>query len=374
MKYFVIAGEASGDLHASNLMKGIRKADQKAVFTAWGGDLMHNQGAEVLKHIRELAFMGFTEVLMNIGTIFRNLSLAKQHILQHKPDALILVDYPGFNMRIAKWAHSMGIRVFYYISPNVWAWKTNRVHHFKKYCEKLFVILPFEKEFYNKFGIDVVYHGHPLVDAVEAHNHPGFNKFCSTHNLSAKPIIALLAGSRKQEISKMLPQMLKLVDEFSEYQFVIAGAPAIERQYYEKYISGSHVALIMNKTYDVLSCATAGIVVSGTATLEAALFKMPQVVGYRAGLISAIIARMLMKVKFISLVNLIMQRQVVTELLQFRFNSKNLAIELQKILPGTTRRSVLQQDYESLAKILGESGASQRVGFDIVTRLQHEIV
>ena len=372
MKYFVVAGEASGDLHASNLAEGIRLHDKEAVFEAWGGDLMANKGITIHKHIRELAFMGFTEVLANIRTIFRNIALVKEQIVQFSPDALILVDYPGFNMRIAKWAHQQDIKVYYYISPNVWAWKSGRVHHFEKYCEKLFVILPFEKDFYKKFNIDVEYEGHPLIDAIEGFRE-NKSSIVNIEQTDNRPVIALLAGSRKQEIKRMLPIMLKLPDYFPDYRFIVAGAPAIDQSYYDSFLKGSKVGLVMNQTYALLSQATAGVIVSGTATLETAIFGIPQVVGYRAGLISALIAGAVMKVKYISLPNLILNKKAVTELLQYKFNEKRLVEELQRILPQKPAREEMLADYAKLHQMLGQRGASMRVGEKIVVMLKNEV-
>lgn len=366
MKYFIIAGEASGDLHASNMMKGIRQYDAEAQFTGWGGDLMQAGGLHLLKHIRELAFMGFTEVVVNLRTILRNFDLVKLQIIEYQPDALLLVDYPGFNMRMAKWAKMQGIKVYYYISPNVWAWKSNRVFHFKKYCEKLFVILPFEQEFYSRYYIDVVYEGHPLIDAVESHRKITFNEFCAENSLDGRPVIALLAGSRKQEISRMLPIMLSVVDDFPQYQFVVAGSPGIDKDYYSQYLRQAGAVLVMNKTYDVLSHAEIGLIKSGTATLEAALLDVPQAVCYKAGLISVLIAAMVKKVKYISLVNLIMNKACVTELLQFRLNRSNLKKEIASLLPDTARRKQMLNDYADLRNRLGDPGSTVRVGAQIV--------
>jgi len=371
MKYFIIAGEASGDLHASNMMKGIQSHDAAAEFTGWGGDLMQAGGLQLLKHIRDLAFMGFTEVIANLPTIMRNFDLAKSQILVHRPDALILVDYPGFNMRMAKWAKQQGLKVYYYISPNVWAWKTNRVHQFKKYCEKLFVILPFEKEFYKRFDIEVVYEGHPLIDAVENHHKVGFNEFCSENGLDNRPVFALLAGSRKQEISRMLPVMLSVVDYYPHYQFVVAGSPGIDVSYYAEFMKGTPAKLVMNRTYDVLSHAEIGLIKSGTATLEAALFDVPQVVCYKAGLISVLIAAMVKKVKYISLVNLIMNKKLVTELLQYQMNTQRLKSEIDLLLPQTEQRKILKAEYAKLRLQLGSPGSTERVGAQIVNLLSN---
>lgn len=360
MKYYIIAGEPSGDLHAGNLIRALRTKDSDASFRAWGGELMEAQGAEIVKHYRDLAFMGFAEVIMNLRTILKNIEFCKADIEQFKPDVIILVDYPGFNLRIAKFAKSLGIQVFYYISPQIWAWKQSRVEQIRDHVDEMYVILPFEKEFYRKFGVDVHFVGHPLIDAVAEFNEkfddlPAFRK---THNLSEKPIVALLPGSRKQEISKMLPLMLELATNFPQYEFIVAGAPSQDRDYYESFIGSTGVKLLSGQTYQLLYCSHAALVTSGTATLETAIFRVPQVVCYRAGSISYVIARQLVKIKYISLVNLIMDRELVKELIQSELNLKNLSKAFALIAQPGEARERLIADYILLYEKLGGAGAS----------------
>jgi len=360
MKYYIIAGEPSGDLHAGNLIRALRAKDAHATFRAWGGELMEAQGAEIVKHYRDLAFMGFAEVIMNLRTILKNIEFCKADIEQFKPDVIILVDYPGFNLRIAKFAKSLGIRVFYYISPQIWAWKQSRVEQIRDHVDEMYVILPFEKDFYRKFGVDVHFVGHPLIDAVAEFNEkfddlPTFRK---KHNLSDKPIVALLPGSRKQEISKMLPLMLELATNFPQYEFIVAGAPSQDRDYYESFIGSTGVKLLSGQTYQLLYCSNAALVTSGTATLETAIFRVPQVVCYRAGSISYVIARQLVKIKYISLVNLIMDREVVKELIQSELNLKNLSKAFALIAQPGEARERLIADYILLYEKLGGAGAS----------------
>ncbi len=360
MKYYIIAGEPSGDLHAGNLIRALRTKDAHATFRAWGGELMEAQGAEIVKHYRDLAFMGFAEVIMNLRTILKNIEFCKADIEQFKPDVIILVDYPGFNLRIAKFAKSLGIQVFYYISPQIWAWKQSRVEQIRDHVDEMYVILPFEKEFYRKFGVDVHFVGHPLIDAVAEFNEkfddlPAFRK---KHNLSEKPIVALLPGSRKQEISKMLPLMLELATDSPQYEFIVAGAPSQDRDYYESFIGSTGIKLLSGQTYQLLYCSHAALVTSGTATLETAIFRVPQVVCYRAGSISYVIARQLVKIKYISLVNLIMDREVVIELIQSELNLKNLSQAFALIAQPGEARERLIADYILLYKKLGGAGAS----------------
>lgn len=355
MNYYIISGEASGDLHASNLMKELKILDIDAHFRCWGGDLMKAQGGVLVKHYRDLAFMGFTEVLMNIRTIFKNIDLCKKDILEHKPDVLILVDYPGFNLRIAEFAKENNIRVFYYISPQIWAWKQSRVHKIKKVVDRMFVILPFEKEFYQRFNYHVDFVGHPLLDAVS-------NYASEKQSLpldSDKPVIALLPGSRKQEIATMLPLMLSIKDSYPDYQFVIAGAPSQTKDYYRSFLGTVNIPVVFNQTYQLLQRSEAALVTSGTATLETALFGVPEVVCYKGGAISYAIAKQLIKVKYISLVNLIMDKEIVKELIQNELNETNLKTELNKLLQKDTRSKLLS-DYAELKEKLGGSGASAK--------------
>ncbi|NNK82612.1 MAG: lipid-A-disaccharide synthase, partial [Flavobacteriaceae bacterium] len=334
MKYYIIAGEASGDLHGSNLMRALLKKDVHADFRFWGGDLMEKTGGTLVKHYRDLAFMGFIEVLMNIRTITQNLSYCKDDIEAYQPDCIIFIDYPGFNMRIAKWAKLKGYKTYYYISPQIWAWKEGRIKAIKRDVEYMYVILPFEKDFYEKkHNFPVEFVGHPLIDAISNRLQVDEFEFRAEYELSEKPIIALLPGSRKQEIKKMLSVMLSIVDDFPSHQFVIAGAPSQDYSFYQQYITNPRVHFISNKTYDLLSVSSAAIVTSGTATLETALFKVPEVVGYKSSWISYQIGKRLIKhIKYISLVNLIMDKEVVTELIQDAFNKKRLKEELTKLL------------------------------------------
>ncbi|SEW48974.1 lipid-A-disaccharide synthase [Chryseobacterium wanjuense] len=357
MKYYIIAGEASGDLHGSNLMKALKKKDPAAEFRFWGGDLMAAQGGTLVKHYKDLAFMGFLEVAKNLRTILNNIKYCKQDIKNHQPDILILVDYPGFNLRIAKFAKELGIKVVYYISPQLWAWKEGRVEIIKKYVDEMMVILPFEEDFYKKHGVHSHFVGHPLLDAISDLQEINTENFKAENGLNEKEIIALLPGSRKQEVEKMLEMMLSVRPYFKEYQFVIAGAPSLPKDFYQTYVD-DNVHFVSNKTYDLLRCSKAALVTSGTATLETALLNVPEVVCYRGSKISYAIAKRLVKnINYISLVNLIMDREVVKELIQNDLNTKNLVEELKKIIDGDKRAQVLN-DYELLRKKLGGSGAS----------------
>ena len=365
MKYYIIAGEASGDLHASNLMKALKQKDQNAEFRFWGGDLMQKQGGTLVKHYRDLAFMGFLEVVQNLGTILNNIKFCKKDIQENRPDVLILVDYPGFNLRIAKFAKELGIKVVYYISPQLWAWKEGRVETVKKYVDEMLVILPFEKDFYKKHQVDARFVGHPLLDAIEGLQPIDVQEFKKENNLNDKEIIALLPGSRKQEISKMLELMLSVRNDFKDYQFVIAGAPSLDKNFYEQFVDAD-VHFVSNRTYDLLRCSKAALVTSGTATLETALLNIPEVVCYKGSRISYEIGKRLIKnIKYISLVNLIMDKEVVTELIQNELNTKNLVQELNKIL-NTEKRTQILTDYEVLRTKLGGSGASQNAAEIIV--------
>lgn len=348
MKYFIIAGEASGDLHASNIVKQIKLLDKNAEFEGWGGDLLIRNGVKVKKHIRDLAIMGFIEVLRNLRTIQKNFKDCKLQILDYKPDAIIFIDYPGFNLRMAEWAKKHNFKTIYFISPNVWAWKESRVKKIKKYVDKMYVILPFEKDFYKKYDFDVEYYGNPLVDLIKNYKNKSFEDFKKENNLSGKPIIALMAGSRKQEIAKMLSIMIDVSKNFPDYEFIITGAPAIEENFYKKYLSNTEIKLIFGQTYEILSHSTAGLIKSGTATLEAALFKVPQVVCYKSSLISVLIAKIFLKIKYVSLVNIILGKPAVTELLQYNFNVNKTIDELNKILPNGEKRNQIMTDYNEL--------------------------
>lgn len=366
MKYYIIAGEASGDLHGSNLMKALYHEDANADIRFWGGDLMQKAGGTLVKHYRELAFMGFAEVILNLKTILNNIKFCKADIEQFNPDVIIFIDYPGFNMRIAKWAKEKGIKTHYYISPQIWAWKENRIKDIKRDFDKLYVILPFEKDFYEKkhhFPVEFV--GHPLIDAIHNRATTNSTSFRSENNLNEKPIIAVLPGSRKQEIAKMLTLMLSVVDDFPEYQFVIAGAPSQDYAFYETFLKGKNIKFVANKTYDLLSNAHAALVTSGTATLETALFKVPEVVCYKGSWVSYQIAKRIITLKYISLVNLIMDEELVTELIQNECNPKRIKAELTKILDENHRKNLLKK-YDALEQKLGGIGASEKTAKLIV--------
>lgn len=364
MKYYLIAGEASGDLHASNLMRELKKRDPQADFRFWGGDLMQQQGGTLVKHYRDLAFMGFVEVLMNLRTILGNLKACKADVAAYRPDALIFIDYPGFNLRIADWAKKEGIPTHYYISPQIWAWKQSRIHQIKRNVDHMYVILPFEKDFYAKFDYEVHFVGHPLIDAIQQaeEEKPAFEVFTKKYGLDQeKPIIALLPGSRKQEIKTMLPIMLSVRNSYPEYQFVVAGAPSQEADFYKEVIGNyKGVSVVSGNTYGLLRQSTAALVTSGTATLETALFNVPEVVCYKGSYISYLIARNLIKVKFISLVNLIMDRELVRELIQGELTTKNLKTELDLLLKDLAKQAALSTGYEELKDKLGGGGASAK--------------
>lgn len=361
LNIYIIAGEASGDLHGGNLMKALNKERQDINFRYWGGDQMKMNGGVLVKHISDLAFMGFIEVLFNLKKIIHNLKFCKQDILDFKPDALILIDYPGFNLRIAEWAHAQGIKVYYYISPQVWAWKKSRVYKIKRCVYKMFVILPFEREFYKQYDYDVEYVGNPLLDAVETYRNQVNNvSFFEKHQLPNLPIIALLPGSRKQEIMRKLPIMLDALGAFEGYQFIVACAPNLDDEEFVLY-RNKGVRFIKGATYDILANSEAALVTSGTATLETALFKVPQVVCYKSSKISYFIAKRLVDIKFISLVNLIMDKEVVKELIQKECTAENVRNELMKIIVGGKKRDNILKDYNLLVEMLGGEGASKKV-------------
>ena len=370
MKYYIIAGEASGDLHGANLMKALYKEDPTADIRFWGGDLMEKVGGILVKHYRELAFMGFVEVLFHLKTILNNIKICKQDISEFQPDVIIFIDYPGFNLRIAKWAKTAGFKTHYYISPQIWAWKESRITEIKRDVDKIYVILPFEKDFYEKkHHYPVEFVGHPLIDAIHNHTSMEAGIFKKENQLNDKPIIAILPGSRKQEITKMLSMMLSVVKDFPDYQFVIAGAPSQEFSFYEGFITNENIKFVSNKTYDLLSNATAALVTSGTATLETALFKVPEVVCYKGSSISYQIAKRIITLKYISLVNLIMDEEVVTELIQDQCSKKNIQKELKTILDPNYRQNLLQK-YEVLEEKLGGIGASAKTARLIVGDLK----
>ena len=366
MKYFIIAGERSGDLHASNLAKAIFEEDASAQIFGWGGEYMESAGVKILKSYHQLAFMGLVEVVANLFKILGFIKECKKQIEEIKPDAIILVDYAGFNLRIAKWAKLLGYQVFYYISPKVWAWNQKRAWQLKKNISKLFVILPFEVDFFKKYDFDVEYVGNPLLDQISLFSpNP---TFLTEHHLEHKKIIALLPGSRKQEVLSMLGELIKVVPNFKEYHFIIAGVSNLPIELYKPFVS-EQVSLIIDDTYNILSHAQAALVTSGTATLETALFNVPEVVCYRANPITYKIGMMLIKVPFISLVNLIAEKEVVRELVQDELNSQNLVEELTAILH--TKRQTMLDDYQQLFKKIGEKGASQKVGKRIVEILRN---
>lgn len=372
MKYYLIAGEASGDLHGSNLVRELVKQDPSAAIRCWGGDLMQEAGGELVKHYRDLAFMGFAEVIKNLPTIFRNLRFCKEDILSWKPDVLILIDYPGFNLRIAKWAKQQGLKVVYYISPQVWAWKENRVKSMKTCIDKMLVILPFEKDYYEKkWDWPVEYVGHPLVEVIDRFR--GQPVKLEIPGDADKPIIALLPGSRKQEILKKLPVMLEVTRAYPNYRFVVAKAPGLDPSFYEEMLRPfANVYAVSNATYALLNKSKAALVTSGTATLETALFGVPEVVCYKGSYLSYQIGKRLVKVKFISLVNLIMDKLVVKELIQDELNTTRLQAELDILLTNEEQQAQVQQDYKALHQLLGRGGnASQQAARSIVDFLQH---
>jgi len=371
MKYYLIAGEASGDLHGSNLIRALREEDPEAEFRAWGGDLMEQAGAELVKHYRDLAFMGFAEVVANLRTILGNIAFCKKDIASWRPDVVILIDYPGFNLRIAKWTHQKGIQTFYYISPQVWAWHASRVKQIRDCVDRMYVILPFEEPFYLDRDVEVDFVGHPLLDVI-----PDFRPapdFHDRNGLSDLPVIALLPGSRRQEIRRMLGVMLTVVPHFPDYQFVIAGAPSIPTEFYQEHIGErqDRVGLVQNETYSLLSHAKAALVTSGTATLETALFGVPEIVCYRGNTLSYLIARRLVDVPFISLVNLIAEKELVKELIQYDLTPDRLREELNRLLDPKVRER-LRQDYAELRRKLGDQGASRKAARLMVQRLAQE--
>lgn len=374
MKYYLIAGEASGDLHASNLMKAILQEDPKADFRFFGGDLMAKAGGTCVKHYRDMAYMGFIPVLLHLRTIFRNLSCCKQDILAWKPDVLILIDYPGFNLKVAIFIkqHS-SIPVYYYISPKIWAWKEYRIKNIRRDIDKLLSILPFEVDFFKKHHYPVNYVGNPCVDAVQTFREnyqESLDEFQLRNKLDNRPIIALLAGSRKQEIKDNLSRMTEASKDFPQYQFVVAGAPGIDPEFYQQFI-GKDTKILFGQTYPLLTHATAALVTSGTATLETALFKVPQVVCYytAAGKLVSFLRRHILKVQYISLVNLISGNEAVTELVADGMTVTNLKAELKQILPDGNKRSKMLSDYEQLIQTLGTAGASQRAAEIIISSL-----
>ncbi|NNE76882.1 MAG: lipid-A-disaccharide synthase [Pricia sp.] len=371
MRYYIIAGEASGDLHGSNLMKALKSKDNHADIRFWGGDLMQKAGGTLVKHYKDMAFMGFLEVLLNLRTISKNIKFCKKDIEEFRPDVIIFIDYSGFNLRIAKWAKKKGFRTNYYISPQIWASREGRIKDIKRDIDAMHVILPFEKEFYEKkHDFPVHFVGHPLIDAIGERTPIKAERFRKENNLDdQKPIIALLPGSRKQEVQKMLTLMLSVINDFPDYEFVIAGAPSLDRDFYTSFLKNPNVGFVANKTYDLLSMSHAALVTSGTATLETAIFKIPQVVCYRANWLSYQIAKRIITLDYISLVNLIMGREVVKELIQNDLTTKNLKSELAKILEGPNRTAQFVAYYE-LEKKLGGKGASENAA-ELIIRSLH---
>ena len=374
MKYYLIVGEASGDLHASNLMKALKANDSHADFRFFGGDLMSAVGGTRVRHYKDLAYMGFIPVLLHLRTIFRNMDFCKQDVVSWQPDVLILVDYPGFNLKIAEYVkRHTRIPIYYYISPKIWAWKEYRIKNIKRDVDRLFSILPFEVDFYRSHGYPIDYVGNPCVDAVSSfrgNNNETFADFVRANGLSDKPVVALLAGSRKQEIKDNLSCMIEAVKDFSDYQFVVAGAPGIEPSFYRQYI-GADTSIVFGQTYRLLQQSVAALVTSGTATLETSLFRVPQVVCYytAAGKLVSFLRRHILKVKYISLVNLIAGKEVVTELVADGMTVSNLKAELKKILPGGERRENMLACYDNLIAVLGNPGASERAAEKIVASL-----
>ncbi|HAM10314.1 MAG: lipid-A-disaccharide synthase [Bacteroidetes bacterium GWE2_41_25] len=372
MRYFIIAGEQSGDLHGSNLVRGLKENDPSAEVFCWGGDLLLAAGAQILKHYKELAFMGFVAVIRNLGTISKNITLCKKQISEIKPDVVIFIDYPGFNLRIAEWARREGFRTFYYISPKLWAWNEGRVEKIKKYIDRMYIIFPFEVAFYRKHGITVEYLGNPLVDETERRVSlfPVKDIIRRDLGIDGKPVIALLAGSRKHEIELVLPQMMKIIRYFPDHQFILAGVKNIPDELYMHILGNSDIRLLKDKTYEILHLAEAALVTSGTATLEAAIMNTPQVVCYKGDFFSMLIAWMVIRVKYISLVNLIMESEVIRELVQYDLTEKNLLKELKAVLKGGERREKILADYQALNDRIGPSGASGRVARKMVNELK----
>ncbi len=376
MKYYLIVGEASGDLHASNLMKALKQEDSHAEFRFFGGDLMSQIGGTRVKHYKELAYMGFVPVLLHLRTIFTNMSRCKKDIVDWQPDVLILVDYPGFNLSIAQYikVHTQ-IPVYYYISPKIWAWKEYRIKNIRRDVDELFSILPFEVDFFRKHDYAIHYVGNPCVDAVEAFKHSSqqtFYGFTQANGLSTKPIIALLAGSRKQEIKDNLPDMIKAASQMEGYQLVLAGAPGIDAAYYAPYVGNAPVKIVFGQTYPLLRQASAALVTSGTATLETALFRVPQVVCYHTpiGKVISFLRRHVLKVKYISLVNLIAGREVVRELVADTMTVANMEHELRQLLFNPEARQQMLDEYERMVGILGEAGASERAAKQMVELME----
>lgn len=371
MRYYIIAGEASGDLHASNLVAEIKKKDKRAEFRGCGGDKMKAQGVDLLKHYRTMAYMGFVEVAVNLRKVLGNIAQCKKDILDYQPDVVVLVDYPGFNFRIADFAHKKGLKVIYYISPQLWAWKRRRVKKIKRSVDKMLVILPFEEEFYKHYGVDVTYVGNPLLDEMAKYGTANRSIFLRRNSLGEKrEIIALLPGSRKQEVKRMLPVMLKMVPRFPDYQFVVAGVSSLDKDLYKGIMGTTDAFFVENQTYELLQNSSAALVTSGTATLETALLTVPEVVCYKATDFSYRLAKAMIKVKYISLVNLVMDKAVVKELIQGDLNEDNLAEELDLLLHNGKRQRRMLEDYDELRDRLGNAGASEKAATAICDALR----
>lgn len=370
MKYYIVAGEASGDLHGSNLMKALKERDGEADFRFWGGDLMQSVGGELIKHYKEMAFMGFFEVATHLRQVLNNIKVCEVDILLYEPDVLILIDYPGFNLRIAEFAHEHGIKVIYYISPQVWAWKKNRIHKIKRCVDEMIVILPFEKEFYEKHQVPVHFVGHPLLDAIDKdiRKSEAVTDFCQRNNLDEREIVAILPGSRKQEIDKMLPVMLEVATQYPQYQFIVSGVNWQPQTLYEKYLKKTNIKIVYDQTYPLLLNAKSALVTSGTATLETALLGTPQVVCYKGSAISYIIAKHLIKgISYISLVNLILDKPAVVELIQYDMNAKRLSEEFEKITFDEQNIQRMKADYANLHHLLADSHASANAA-EVITK------
>lgn len=371
MKYYIIAGEASGDLHGSNLMRGLKQVNSNSQFRYFGGDFMKEQGGELVMHYKHAAFMGIWEVVKNLGTISRNLKLCKSDIQQWQPDVVILIDYAGFNLKIAQFVKTLNIPVFYYISPKVWVWKESRVKTIKKLVDRMFVIFPFEVDFYKKHNYQAFFAGNPLIDAIEEKLPalPNEKDFKQQNNLPDKPIIALVPGSRKQEIDFCLPEMLSAIERFPQYQIIIAGAPSIDADYYKPILKGKNIPVLFGQTYAILRNAKAAIVTSGTATLETAILNVPQVVCYKTSPITYRIGILIVKVRFFSLVNIIMGKEVVKELLQTNLSNR-ISEEMDRLLHNASYREEMLNNYNELRTLCGGSGASRRVAQKMITELE----
>ena len=378
MKYYLIAGEASGDLHGSNLMKELLLADKSAEFRYFGGDLMQNVGGELVKHYREMAFMGIVNVVLNLKTINRNMKFCKTDLLEFKPDVLILIDYPGFNLRIAEFAKQNDIKVFYYIAPKVWAWKEYRVKKIKAFVDEMFVIFPFETNYFKKYNFDVHYVGNPLLDSITEFKTKALSKkeFLANNKLDGRPIVLLMAGSRVQEIKRTLPLMIKIAENFSNYQFVIAGVNSIELELYMKYIYGSSVKLIFDQTYDLLKNAHVALVASGTAALETALFDVPQTVIYKVeggAVVDVIMRNFVLKTIGVSLPNIIMNKLIISEFIQMKMTFENVKAEMEKLLFDDSYRKKILADYSRLKEMMGEAGCSKRAANKMTELLKRNL-